>query len=150
MTDDGWLRTGDRAAPGLFGTVRFQGRSKDVIKVGGYSVYAVEVEAALAEHPAVAEAAVVALPDARLGEVPAAAVRLAPGSKAARAARDPDELLAAAAADLAPYKRPRRLVDRGRAPPHRLRQGPEGPSAAPVPDPGRLTPAASRSAAGRG
>jgi acyl-CoA synthetase (AMP-forming)/AMP-acid ligase II len=42
--------------------------------------------------------------------VPAAAVRLAPGAKAARAARDPDELLAAAAADLAPYKRPRRLV----------------------------------------
>ena len=110
LTDDGWLRTGDRAAPGLFGTVRFQGRSKDVIKVGGYSVYAVEVEAALAKHPAIAEAAVVALPDARLGEVPAAAVRLAPGSKAARAARDADELLAAAAADLAPYKRPRRLV----------------------------------------
>ncbi len=110
LTDDGWLRTGDRAAPGLFGTVRFQGRSKDVIKVGGYSVYAVEVEATLARHPAIAEAAVVALPDARLGEVPAAAVRLAPGAKAARAARDPEKLLAAAAADLAPYKRPRRLV----------------------------------------
>jgi acyl-CoA synthetase (AMP-forming)/AMP-acid ligase II len=110
LTDDGWLRTGDRASPGLFGTVRFQGRSKDVIKVGGYSVYAVEVEAALAAHPAIAEAAVLALPDERLGEVPGAVVRLAPGSGAAPAAPDPDQLLAEAAADLAPYKRPRRLV----------------------------------------
>jgi acyl-CoA synthetase (AMP-forming)/AMP-acid ligase II len=110
LTDDGWLRTGDRAAPGPLGTVRFKGRSKDVIKVGGYSVYAVEVEAALARHPAIAEAAVVALPDPRLGEVPGAAVRLASGSRAAGAVPDPDELLTEAAADLASYKRPRRLV----------------------------------------
>jgi acyl-CoA synthetase (AMP-forming)/AMP-acid ligase II len=52
----------------------------------------------------------VALPDVRLCEVPVAAVRLAPGAQAARAARDHEELLAAAAAELAPYKRPRRLV----------------------------------------
>jgi acyl-CoA synthetase (AMP-forming)/AMP-acid ligase II len=110
LTDDGWLRTGDRAAPGLFGTVRFQGRSKDVIKVGGYSVYAVEVEAALATHPAIAEAAVLALPDERLGEIPGAVVRLASGSGTAGAAPDPDQLLTEAAADLASYKRPRRLV----------------------------------------
>jgi acyl-CoA synthetase (AMP-forming)/AMP-acid ligase II len=112
LTDDGWLRTGDRAAAGPLGTVRFKGRSKDVIKVGGYSVYAVEVEAALARHPAIAEAAVVALPDDRLGEVPGAAVRLAPGSGSAAGAADPDpdQLLTEAAADLAPYKRPRRLV----------------------------------------
>jgi acyl-CoA synthetase (AMP-forming)/AMP-acid ligase II len=109
LTDDGWLRTGDRAAPGPFGTVRFKGRSKDVIKVGGYSVYAVEVEAALARHPSIAEAAVIALPDERLGEVPAAAVRLAPGSGRG-SETDPDQLLSEAAADLAPYKRPRRLV----------------------------------------
>ena len=79
LTDDGWLRTGDLARRGPLGTVRFSGRSKHVIKRGGYSVYAVEVEAALEEHPAVVEAAVVGLPDERLGEVPAAAVRLAAG-----------------------------------------------------------------------
>ena len=107
LTEDGWLRTGDRVEAGLFGTVRFRGRAKDVIKVGGYSVYAVEVEAALANHPAVAEAAVLGVADERLGEVPVAAVRLAPG---ADAATDPGELLAEATADLAPYKRPRQLV----------------------------------------
>jgi acyl-CoA synthetase (AMP-forming)/AMP-acid ligase II len=107
LTADGWLRTGDRAETGLFGTVRFRGRAKDVIKVGGYSVYAVEVEAVLADHPAVAEAAVLGIDDERLGEVPVAAVRLHPG---ADPATDPDDLLAEATADLAPYKRPRRLV----------------------------------------
>ena len=56
--------------------VLFAGRKKDVIKHGGYSVYAVEVEQALEEHPDVLEAAVVGLPDERKGEVPAAAVRL--------------------------------------------------------------------------
>ena len=75
LTEDGWLRTGDRVEAGLFGTVRFRGRAKDVIKVGGYSVYAVEVEAVLAAHPAVAEAAVLGVADERLGEVPVAAVR---------------------------------------------------------------------------
>jgi acyl-CoA synthetase (AMP-forming)/AMP-acid ligase II len=105
LTEDGWLRTGDRASRGLLGTVRFQGRSKDVIKVGGYSVYAVEVEAALSRHPAVDEAAVLGVADDRLGEVPVAAVRLRPGADA-----DPEALLAEAGADLAPYKRPRRLV----------------------------------------
>ena len=51
LTDDGWLRTGDLARPGPLGTVRFAGRSKHVIKRGGYSVYAVEVEAALEAPP---------------------------------------------------------------------------------------------------
>jgi acyl-CoA synthetase (AMP-forming)/AMP-acid ligase II len=106
LTDDGWLRTGDRAAVGPFGTVRFRGRAKDVVKVGGYSVYAVEVEAVLADHPAIAEAAVLGVVDERLGEVPVAAVRLEPGAGVV----DVDALLSEAAAGLAPYKRPRRLV----------------------------------------
>ena len=59
-------------------SVAFEGRSKDVIKHGGYSVYALEVEQALEEHPDVLEAAVVGLPDDALGEVPAAVVRLRP------------------------------------------------------------------------
>ena len=79
LTTDGWLHTGDLAKKGLLGTFTFEGRMKDVIKRGGYSVYAVEVEQALEEHPDVLEAAVVALPDERDGEVPGAALRLRPG-----------------------------------------------------------------------
>ncbi|MDE0802024.1 MAG: AMP-binding protein [Acidimicrobiales bacterium] len=79
LDDDGWLRTGDLAKKGPFNSVMFAGRKKDVIKRGGFSVYAVEVEAVLEEHPAVVEAAVVGRPDDRLGEVPVAAVRLADG-----------------------------------------------------------------------
>jgi acyl-coenzyme A synthetase/AMP-(fatty) acid ligase len=79
LTEDGWLHTGDLARRGLLGTFTFEGRMKDVIKRGGYSVYAVEVEQALEEHPEVVEAAVVPLPDERDGEVPGAAVRLREG-----------------------------------------------------------------------
>ena len=79
VTDDGWLRTGDLVRLGPFGSVLFEGRAKDVIKVGGYSVYALEVERAIEEHPDVLEAVVVGLPDERKGEVPGAVVRLAPG-----------------------------------------------------------------------
>ena len=105
LTDDGWLRTGDLASPGPFGSVRFAGRSKHVIKRGGYSVYAVEVEAALERHPAVTEAAVIGLPDPRLGEVPAAAVVLRPGSRVT-----PRELIAFAGEHLAEYKVPVEVV----------------------------------------
>ena len=105
ITEDGYLRTGDLARRGLFGTVGFAGRSKDVVKVGGYSVFAVEVERALEEHPDVLEAAVVGLPDKRLGEVPAAAVRVRPG-----ASRHPGPLLAWAREEMASYKVPRQLV----------------------------------------
>ncbi len=67
LTEDGWLRTGDLARKGPLGLVAFEGRGKDVIKRGGYSVYALEVEQTLEEHPAVLEAAVVALPDQQAG-----------------------------------------------------------------------------------
>jgi acyl-CoA synthetase (AMP-forming)/AMP-acid ligase II len=105
ITEDGWLRTGDLARKGVLGTVVFAGRQKDVIKNGGYSVYALEVERALEEHPDVLEAAVVGLADDRRGEVPAAVVRLAPGSSVS-----PDELVAWADERLAEYKVPRRIV----------------------------------------
>jgi len=105
VTDDGWLRTGDLARRGPLGSITFAGRKKDVIKVGGYSVFAAEVEAALCEHPDVLEAAVVGLPDERMGEVPVAAVRVRPG-----AAATPEDIVAWAGDVLSPYKAPRRVV----------------------------------------
>ena len=79
LTDDGWLRTGDLVRKGPLGMFSFEGRQKDVIKRGGYSVYTVEVEQALEEHPDVFEAIVVPVADARDGELPVAVVRLRPG-----------------------------------------------------------------------
>ncbi len=105
LDPDGWLRTGDLARRGAFGSILFAGRKKDVIMRGGFSVYAVEVEAALEEHPAVLEAAVVPLPDERLGEVPGAAVRLVDGMTL-----DDIDLDAHAREHLAPYKVPVRYV----------------------------------------
>ena len=108
LTEDGWLRTGDLARRGPFGMVIFAGRQKDVIKSGGYSVFAVEVERALEEHPAVAEAVVLGIPDVRRGEIPVAAVRLRPGLAATEAA-----LISFARQRLSSYKVPRavRIVD---------------------------------------
>ena len=105
VTPDGWLRTGDLARKGAFGLVHFAGRGKDVIKRGGYSVYAVEVEGVLEQHPGVAEAAVVGLPDDRSGEAPAAAVRRAPGSGV-----DAEELEAWARERMAAFKVPVRFL----------------------------------------
>src|SRR6185295_19549008 len=61
------------------GHMRFLGRYKDMLKIGGENVDPMEVEAFLASHPAIAAAAVVGLPDARLSEVAVAFVQLAPG-----------------------------------------------------------------------
>jgi long-chain acyl-CoA synthetase len=101
VLDDGWLRTGDLVRRGRFGSLTFAGRTKDVVKSGGYSVFAAEVERALEEHPGVAEAAVLGAPDPRLGDVPVAAIR---GTAA------PDEVIAFAKEHLAHYKVPRRVV----------------------------------------
>jgi long-chain acyl-CoA synthetase len=105
LTEDGWLRTGDLARKGFLGAIAFAGRKKDVIKHGGYSVYALEVQTALEEHPDVLEAAVLGLPDERKGEVPVAVVRLVAGSLA-----DAAGLVAFAKERLSDYKVPRRIV----------------------------------------
>ena len=105
VTEDGWLRTGDLARRGPLGSIVFAGRRKDVLKVGGYSVFAAEVERQLEAHPDVLEAAVLGLPDDVLGEVPAAAVRVRPDATVS-----PDELVAWARASMASYKAPRRIV----------------------------------------
>jgi len=74
ITADGWLRTGDIVVMDERGFVRITDRKKDVIVVGGFNVYPAEVERILGTHTAVAEIAVVGMPDDRMGEVPAAFV----------------------------------------------------------------------------
>ena len=107
-TADGWLRTGDLVRRGPFGVVSFAGRAKDVIKSGGYSVYAIELERTMEQHPDVVEAAAVGLADERLGEIPAVAVRLREGATATS-----EELLAWGRDHLSAYKAPRvvRIMD---------------------------------------
>src|SRR5436190_12502300 len=100
---DGWFRTGDLAARSSDGWIRIVGRrSTDLIKTGGFKVGAGEVEAALLEHPAVAEAAVAGIPDDDLGERIVAWV-------VPRAAADADELRRHVAGLLSPHKRPREI-----------------------------------------
>ena len=69
FTEDGWLRTGDLAERDDEGFYRIKGRLKEMYISGGENVYPAEVEAALHEHPQVADVAVVAVPDERWGEV---------------------------------------------------------------------------------
>jgi fatty-acyl-CoA synthase len=82
---DGWFRTGDLGVVHPDGYVELRDRSKDVIISGGENIASVEVEQAIAEHPAVLEVAVVAVPDDRWGEVPAAYVTLRDGESATEA-----------------------------------------------------------------
>ncbi len=76
---DGWLRTGDIGYMDEDGYTFLVDRAKDLILVGGFNVYPRVVEEALYKHPAIAEAAVIGVPDPRLGEVPKAFVVLRTG-----------------------------------------------------------------------
>jgi fatty-acyl-CoA synthase len=82
FTDDGWLRTGDVATIDRHGYIRLVDRTKDVIKSGGEWISSVELENEIMAHPAVAEAAVIALPHPKWGERPLACVVLKPGEAA--------------------------------------------------------------------
>jgi malonyl-CoA/methylmalonyl-CoA synthetase len=109
MDGDGFFYTGDIATIGADGEVRIVGRrATDLIKTGGYKVGAGEVEAALLDHPAVREAAVVGVPDDDLGERIIAFV-VAYGGRSISG----EELSEHVARELAPHKRPRsvKLVD---------------------------------------
>jgi acyl-CoA synthetase (AMP-forming)/AMP-acid ligase II len=79
---DGWLRTGDIGAIDALGYVSITDRAKDLIKSGGEWISSVELETLLMEHPAVREAAVIAMPDERWSERPLACVALAEGAAA--------------------------------------------------------------------
>jgi fatty-acyl-CoA synthase len=99
---DGWLHTGDVVERDDEGYFWIRGRLKDMFISGGENVYPAEVEAVLHEHPAVADAAVVGVPDERWGEVGIAAVMLAAGTAATE-----EELLEHCRARLARFKVPK-------------------------------------------
>ena len=104
FTPDGWLRTGDLGSLTADRRLRMSGRLKDVFRVGGENVAPAEVEEVLLAHPAVATAQVVGVPDARLGEVPAAYVTLRAGAAATAA-----ELVEFVRTRLANFRVPRYL-----------------------------------------
>jgi acyl-CoA synthetase (AMP-forming)/AMP-acid ligase II len=107
LTKDGWLKTGDVARVEQDGVFRIVDRVKELIKYKGYQVPPAELEALLIGHPAVADAAVIPIPDEAGGEAPKACV-VASGEEI-----DRDELMAWVAERVAPYKRIRavELVD---------------------------------------
>ena len=80
IDDEGWFHTGDLGSLDTEGRIRFHGRIKDVLKVGGENVSPLEIEAWLSTHPDVMVAQVVGTPDARLDEVVAAFIQLRPGA----------------------------------------------------------------------
>ncbi len=102
---DGWFRTGDLARVTRDGFVAIEGRKRERILRGGHSVFPAEVEAVLLAHPDVAEAAVLGVPDADLGEEVVAYVALRPG-----AAVSPEALAAWCRGRLAAFKSPRRIT----------------------------------------
>jgi malonyl-CoA/methylmalonyl-CoA synthetase len=103
--EDGWFSTGDLGSCSADGYYTITGRAKELIISGGYNIYPREVEEALLEHPAVAEAAVFGLPDAEYGEQVVAAVVLRAGSAASE-----HELIEHCKTRMASYKKPRRIV----------------------------------------
>jgi long-chain acyl-CoA synthetase len=109
----GWFRTGDLGQVDPEGYFSIVDRKKDMIIRGGLNVYPREVEELLYEHPAVAEAAVIGVPDKMLGEEVAAVVRLKPGASVVRlkpgASADPAELRDHVKRQLAAYKYPRQV-----------------------------------------
>ena len=98
---DGWLRTGDLGTMDADGYFTIVDRKKDLIIRGGQNVYPADIEEALYRHPAVAEAAVIALADDVLGEVPKGFVALKPGCSVT-----PEQLVAHCKAELAYFKVP--------------------------------------------
>ncbi|HHX81401.1 MAG TPA: AMP-binding protein, partial [Pseudomonadaceae bacterium] len=101
----GWLHTGDIGSLDEHGNLRITGRLKDMFIVGGFNCYPAEIEAVLSEHPAIAQVAVLGVPDERMGEVGCACVVLRQGEVLDAAA-----LIAWSREQMANYKVPRRVV----------------------------------------
>jgi long-chain acyl-CoA synthetase len=102
---DGWVRTGDLARVDEEGFCFIIDRAKDMLIRGGENIYCIEVENVLYEHPAVMDAALVAVPHKQLGEEPGAVVHLKPGMHASE-----DELRQFVAGKLAAFKVPVKVV----------------------------------------
>jgi fatty-acyl-CoA synthase len=101
---DGWFHTGDMALIDSEGFIEVVDRKKDLIISGGENISSIEVEGFLYKHPAVLEAAVIAAPDERWGEVPYAVVVLKPEAQASES-----ELIEFCRDNLAHYKAPKRV-----------------------------------------
>src|SRR5580704_2919745 len=101
---DGWFRTGDLGVRFPDGYIELRDRAKDIIITGGENVASVEIEKALAEHPAVLEAVVVGRADERWGEIPVAFVVLRQGISATK-----DELIEFVCGRIARFKAPREI-----------------------------------------
>ncbi len=117
---DGWFHTGDGGTIDDEHYLTIVDRKKDVIISGGENVSSIEVEDALFKHPAVAEVAVIGVPDEKWGETVKALVVLAPGASVTE-----EELIGHCKAHLADYKCPTSIEFPRRARPHRHRQAPE-------------------------
>ena len=105
IDNEGWYYTGDLASMDERGYCRVEGRLKDMIIRGGENIYPREIEDLLFSHPAIAEVAVVGVPDNKYGEVVAAFIRPAVGQ-----APTEEELFTFCRQHLAPYKTPRYWV----------------------------------------
>lgn len=104
LDSDGWLHTGDAGLLRPDGHLRFLGRLKDMLKVGGENVSPAEIEQFLLLLPEIAEVAVVGMPDDRLAEVPVAFVRLVRGTSIQE-----NEIIDHCRGKLASFKAPRRI-----------------------------------------
>jgi long-chain acyl-CoA synthetase len=100
----GWVHTGDMGKMDSDGYLTFIGRFKEMIKVSGYSVFPEEVEGMLIKHPAIAQAAVIGVPDAEKGEVVRAFIVTKPGQEL-----DAEALIAWSRTNMATYKVPREV-----------------------------------------
>jgi HIP---CoA ligase len=103
--EGGWLRTGDIGLMDQKGYIRITDRKKDMYIVGGFNAYPAEIEGILVQHPSVAQAAVIGVPDERLGEVGMAFVIPRQGEKV-----DQAEIIAWCRDRMANYKVPRRVT----------------------------------------
>jgi fatty-acyl-CoA synthase len=104
FTEDGWFQTGDVVKINSRGCIRICDRTKDLVKSGGEWISSVDLENLLMAHPAVAEAAVIAIPDERWGERPLAAIVLRDGEQTT-----PDELREHLSRDFAKWQLPERF-----------------------------------------
>ena len=104
IDNDGWLHTGDVAIMNEQGYIDITDRMKDMFIMGGFNAYPAEIERVLVEHPLVGIAAVIGVPDERMGEVGAAFIVPSP-----QGAPDVDELIAWCREQMANYKVPRHV-----------------------------------------